>query len=115
MIDRLTLVDDVVNEVRVDRDLQRREARLQIGYEFDEPRAVVTLGEAFALHQSAFFEDGVRKEKAIRRDEIDARMIGAAREQRAQDARGRALACRDAAADRDDVRDFRLMSIEKLR
>ena len=74
---------------------------------------VVALGESLAAHQPARFEHRVREQEAVGGDEVDARVIGPAAEQRLQHARDRALARRDAARDADHVRHLRVQVAEE--
>ena len=113
--DRALVGQDVVVEVRVDGRLDARHARLHVGEEVQQPRGVEALGEALAVHELALLELGVGKQEAVGRDQVDARMIGPAREQRLEDARGGALADGDRAADADDERHLAVGAAEELR
>ena len=113
----LLVGDDVVGEVRVHRrphDLGC--ACLQLREETQQRAHVVAVGKALAAHQAARFERGVREQEPVGGDEVDARMVGPAHEQRLQDARDRALADRDTAREADHVRHARVqLAEERLR
>ena len=65
------------------------------------------------MHQPARLEDAIGQEKSVRRHEVHAWMRRPARQQRAEDARERALADGDAAGDADDVRRRRRQRAEE--
>ena len=111
--DDLLAVDDVVGEVRVHGRAHDRLARLQLREELQQPAHVVALGEPLAAHQAARFELRVRIQEPVGGDEVDARVVGPAHQQRLQDARDRALADRDAAREPDDVRRVRVELTEE--
>ena len=111
--DDLVVGDDVVGEVRIHRRRDDRLPRLQLGEELQQPAHVVALGEPLAAHQAARFELGVRVQEPVGGDEVDARMVGPAHQQRLEDARDRALADGDAAREADDVRHVRVQLAEE--
>ena len=106
---------DVVGVVRVDRVLDSPFTRLHLEDEVDQGANVETLGEALALHEAPFLQDGVGVEEAVGGHEVHLGVVRPAREQLAQDAAGRALAHRDAAADADDVRHLGRQTAEEGR
>jgi hypothetical protein len=59
--------------------------------------------------------DPIRHEEAVRRHEIDSRVIRPPGEERLEQSRGRALADSDAAGDADDVRRLRFRGPQELR
>jgi hypothetical protein len=74
---------------------------------------VVALREALAAHQPTRFEGRVGEQEAVGGDEVDARVMRPAHQQRLQHARDRALPHRDAAREPDDVRDARVQVPEE--
>ena len=94
---------DVVALVRIDRALHADPAGLDVGHEGQQAPRVVALREALAVHETAGLERHVGQQETIGGDEVDARAVGPARQQLAQQAGGGALADRDAAGDADDV------------
>jgi hypothetical protein len=92
--------------VGVNRRRDGRGAGLHVGEEAHEAAHVVALGEALAVHEPARFELPVREEEAVGGDQVHLRMVGPAPEELLQDAGRRALADRDAAGDREHVRDL---------
>jgi len=79
-----------------------RFARLHRHHELDETLHVVALRKPLAVHDAALDQDLVREDEAVGGDEIHLRMVGPAREQGPQDARGGALPHRHAAGDAYD-------------
>ena len=104
----------VGDQVRVDRRAHRPPPGLHLGEEAQQRRQVVALGEALALHQAFALEHRVGIEEAVGGDEIDARGVGPARQQRLQHARGGRLADRDRTRDPDDVGHLRVLGAEEV-
>ena len=90
--------------MRVDGRAHLGRACLEIGKEPHQPADVIALGKALARHESARFERCVREQEAVGRHEVDARVVGPARQQGLEDAGDRALADGDASCDADDER-----------
>ena len=67
--------DDVVHDVAVDRRVDLGDAALQLAEEHQQSPRVVALGEPLAVHDVALFEHRVRMEEAVRRHQIDLRMV----------------------------------------
>ena len=101
--------------MRIDGRLDALDTRLDIGEETQQPRGIEAFRKALPVHQPETHEFGIGIKKAVRRQEIDAGMIGPAREQRAQHARCRALADSHRSRDADDERHFHIAVAEKLR
>ena len=95
--------NDVVVEVRIDRRFNAFPAGLHIVQEVQQPRRVEAFGKALAVHQAAALQLRVGMQEAVGGDEVDARMIGPARQQRAQHAGRRALSDRHRSGDAEDV------------
>src|SRR5258705_7629465 len=87
----------------VDRIRQGRTACLDVGKELDERRDVVAFEDPFSDHQAALFEDVSWMQEAVGGYQIDLRVLGPAREELAQDPRGRALPHCDAPREADHV------------
>ncbi len=86
---------------------------LQLSEEAQQCTHIEAVGKALTAHQATRFEGGVREQESVGGDEIDARMVGPARQQCLQDPRDRALADRDTAREADHERDARMQLAEE--
>ncbi len=104
---------DVVGQVRVDGGGDLAAPRLHVGDEAQQRRAVVALRKALAAHQPLALEHGIREQEAVGGDEVDARRVGPALQQRAHDAGEGRLAGGDRTGDADDVGDLAVVGAEE--
>lgn len=98
--------NNVIVKVRVDRRRGAPRAGFDIRQKAQQQPLIVAFGKAFAVHEPALFEHAIREQKTIRSDQVHARMIGPARQTRAQHARESAFADRNAPGDADNIRNF---------
>ena len=105
--------DDVVRDVRVDRNGHPCLAGLHRGQEAEQAAPIVAFRKALAGHQAALPEHIGREQKAIGRHAIDLGVVRPPRQQRLENAGRRALAHRHAASHPDDVGHLRLRMPEE--
>src|SRR5262245_55452118 len=94
---------DIVVKMRIDGRLDMFLARLHLMKKIQQPRGIEAFGKAFAVHKATTVELLIGMQKAVRGDEVNARVVGPAGQQRFQDPRGGALAARHRAGDAEDV------------
>ena len=100
--------------MRIDRCCDLAPARFDVGEKKEECREIVAFGKTLAIHETFAFEDLIRQEEAVGGDQIDLGMVRPANKQPLKDARGGALANRNAAGHADDIGDPGPLDMEKF-
>ena len=110
---RLTL-QDVIDNVGVDGRFGPLLAGLHVGQEVEQGRQIVALRKTLSAHETTPFQDLVREEEPVRRNQSDVRMARPPRQQRLKHTRRGTFPGRDAAREPDDERHLAIALSQKL-